>query len=209
MNSKPILNREIVTPWHVEVQMAERKDVVKAQKQSWHTYVTIDSLTILDTEHIKHQFPKNRARIHHLWQYLMQCPMVPQAKRNYNQIRFVVNSVLNFFADLRVRTRVCVWKFPKSSVTGLSHWTAVARCETKNCNCFLSGTGVCQPWIREVECLTLYFEHIELPAKPLDYFLRSNKSNIDQSLLETLTLGTLRATIGLQNKSEFCSTSII
>jgi len=26
------------------------------------------------------------------------------------------------------------------------------------------------------------FEHIELPAKLLDYFLRSNKSNINQSL---------------------------
>ena len=25
------------------------------------------------------------------------------------------------------------------------------------------------------------FEHIELPAKQLDYFLRSNKSNINQS----------------------------
>jgi len=26
-----------------------------------------------------------------------------------------------------------------------------------------------------------YFEHIELPAKLLDYFLQSNKSNINQS----------------------------
>jgi len=27
-----------------------------------------------------------------------------------------------------------------------------------------------------------FFEHIELSAKPLDYFLRSNKSNINQSV---------------------------
>jgi len=32
----------------------------------------------------------------------------------------------------------------------------------------------------------LRFEHIELPAKLLDYFLRSNKSNINQSLFYTL-----------------------
>jgi hypothetical protein len=32
------------------------------------------------------------------------------------------------------------------------------------------------------------FEHIELPAKLLDYFLRSNKSNINQSMVFTSIL---------------------
>jgi len=32
---------------------------------------------------------------------------------------------------------------------------------------------------------TVVFEHIELPAKLLDYFLRSNKSNINQSAVPT------------------------
>jgi len=31
-------------------------------------------------------------------------------------------------------------------------------------------------------CFCFCFEHIQLPAKLLDYFLRSNKSNINQSV---------------------------
>ena len=39
---------------------------------------------------------------------------------------------------------------------------------------------VCFDAKRYVEILNRYIEHIELPTKLIDYFLRSNKSNINQ-----------------------------
>ena len=44
-------------------------------------------------------------------------------------------------------------------------------------------------WIeRSIVFVTIIFEHIELPAKLLDYFLRSNKSNINQCYMCWCTL---------------------
>jgi len=37
-----------------------------------------------------------------------------------------------------------------------------------------------QKKVRKTDIQKKKFEHIELPGKPLDYFLRSNKSNINQ-----------------------------
>ena len=43
--------------------------------------------------------------------------------------------------------------------------------------------------IKPVSSLHPVFEHIELPAKLLDYLLRSNKSNINQSISYHFAVG--------------------
>jgi len=67
MNSNPILNREIIIPWHGEAQVAEGNKLGKSNvrpafpaeySQSWYTQVTVDFLTLLDTEQIQYHVTK-------------------------------------------------------------------------------------------------------------------------------------------------------
>ena len=66
MNSNPILNREIGTTWHGEAQTVERKNMVRAKRQSRYTHKIIDFLTLLDTEQIQHPDHKNTASMLYL-----------------------------------------------------------------------------------------------------------------------------------------------
>ena len=80
LNTLPNLESKTASSWHGKAQTAERKHVVKANRQNWYTHKTIDFLTLLNTEQIQHYDNQDTARKLHLWHHFMQNPKAPQGK---------------------------------------------------------------------------------------------------------------------------------
>jgi len=119
----------------VKPRRRRETNLVKPKRQSWYTQITIDFLTLLDTEQIQHHVTKTQQ------EYIVCDTISSKIQRRRRQkktqiIHFLLRLAFNFLADSRVQFRFCGWKSPKLSVSGLTKRT------TKNWNCFHYGACV-------------------------------------------------------------------